>query len=80
MPKSWIGRSRILSILQSRENSKRRQAQYRECIVQARVNELKQAKVEKLEWWQTEEREQAGPGVASFPRIETRQMKKARLS
>ena len=30
-----------------RENRKRGQAQYRECIVQARVNELKQAKVGK---------------------------------
>jgi hypothetical protein len=32
------------------------------------------------EWWQAEEREQAVPVVASFPRVETRQMKKARLS
>ena len=36
-----------------RENLKRGQAQYREGIVQARVNELKQAKVGKKEWWQT---------------------------
>ena len=67
-------------VLRSRENSKRRQAQVREVVVQARVDELKQAKVGKLEWWQAEEREQAVPLVASFPRVETRQMKKARLS
>jgi len=67
-------------ILRSRENSKRRQAQHREVVVQARVDELKQAKVGKLEWWQAEEREQAVPVVTSFPRVETRQMKRARLS
>ncbi len=67
-------------VLRSRENSKRRQAQVREVVVQARVNELKHAKVGKLEWWQAEERAQAVPVVAVFPRVETRQMKKARLS
>ncbi len=59
-------------VLRSRENSKRRQAQVREVVVQARV-ETRQMK-------EREEREQAVPVVASFPRVETRQMKRARLS
>ena len=68
--------------LRMRESSKLNQACCRECIIEGRVQELKQAKVGKLEWWQTEEREQqkkleqAGPGVASSPRVDTKQMKK----
>jgi hypothetical protein len=43
-----------------RESLKWGQAQIRELVVQARVNELKQAKVGKKEWWQTvQEREEA---------------------
>jgi hypothetical protein len=58
----------------SRENRKLQQALYRECIVEARVNELKQEKVGKKEWWQTViEREQARPGVACFTRSEWEQ-------
>ena len=62
--------------LRLRESRKRNQACCRECIIEARVKELNQAKVGKLEWWQTEEREQAGPGVASSSRVDTKQMKK----
>ena len=92
---------------QRRENLKRGQALVRESYIEWRVKELKEKKIGKLEWWQTEEREQilkaqygfeereqmkkeereqdekrrqAGPGVAPPIGVETRKMKKARMS